>query len=192
MTDTSFQIDGTNVGNRDAIEIRVAEVGTNEREALRLALGYLYLNDGPVSIPRNRKSVAETHLTSAELFVLQWLHKRTDGKLKKLYGPTVLETVKRSRYRCEKCNFPDVRALNLEKFDEDQKPGKRCFACLCANCNTIAARKKEMTALAYERKQAAERAAAVAVIDQSAEDVTRAFNNLALRVAKSAKMTDAS
>ena len=155
MSDSSFQIDAANVENRDSIETRVAAVEEADQKDFRLALSYLYLSDGPVSIPRACKSAAQLHLDPAELFVFQWLFKRTDGKLKRLYGPSVLETVKRCRYRCEKCNFADVRALNLEKSEGVGKNAKRQFACLCANCNTIEARKKEMATQASERERAA-------------------------------------
>ena len=175
MTDSIFQIETTAIGNQDSIESRVAEVDEQEREHFRMALAYLYLDNGPKSIPRNCKAEAELHLSPAEHFVYQWLYKRTDGKLKKLYGPAVLEAVKRSRYRCEKCNFADVRALILEKSGHDAKTNKVRFACLCSNCNTIAAREKEMTALAYEKERAArlaaeKEAAEVAVVEATEAD----------------------
>ena len=110
MQDSSFQIDGTLIADGDSIEARIAVVTESDRDALRLALGYLYLDDGPLSIARDSKTQAEQYLTPVELFVFQWLYKRTDGKLRRLYGPATLEAVKRSRYRCEKCDFADVRA----------------------------------------------------------------------------------
>ena len=160
MTNSDFQIDGTLLGDRDSMEARVAAVTESDREALRLALGYLYLDDGPVSIARDQKLQAEQYLTPVELFAFQWLYKRTDGKLRRLYGPATLAAVKRARYRCEKCDFADVRALHLEKAEEEA--GRQRFACLCANCNTVAARAKEMAAVVANKELAAQLADAKA------------------------------
>jgi len=160
MTDSNFQIDGTNIGNADAIEARVAEVPESDRGPFQLALGYLYLTDGPKSIPREGKNAAEKHLNEAELFVFQWLYKRTDGKLRRIYGANVLDAVKKSRYQCAQCGFADVRALHLEKIELEAEAATPQFVCLCANCNTIAAREKEMGVVATNRKRAAEAAAA--------------------------------
>ena len=143
MTDSAFHIDGTLIGNQDSIDERVAQASESDQEAVRLSLGYLYLDDGIDSLSREHKSHAEASLTPVELFVFQWLYKRTDGKLRRHYGPRVLDAVKRSRYRCEKCNFADVRVLHLEKVETDSA-GRPKFSCLCANCNTIAAREREM------------------------------------------------
>lgn len=168
MTDSSFQIDGAIIGDRDSIEARVAVVTESEREALRLALSYLYLDDGPLSIGRDKKTQAEQHLTPVERFVLQWLHKRTDGKLRRIYGPATLEAVKRSRYRCEKCDFADVRALNLEKVDSDEEALGDRFICLCANCNTVETRAKEMAAIVSSKElaaKAAEEEAAAEIVE---------------------------
>lgn len=148
MTDSSFQIEATTIGDRGSIEARVAEVTESERETLNLALSYLYLADGPGSISRDAKSQSEQHLTPVELFVLQWLHKRTDGKLRHIYGSEALTAVKRSHYRCERCGFADVRALNIEKTECDEASAQQRFSCLCANCNTVAARAKEMANIA--------------------------------------------
>lgn len=156
MQDSSFQIDGTLIADGDSIEARIAVVTESDRDALRLALGYLYLDDGPLSIARDSKTQAEQYLTPVELFVFQWLYKRTDGKLRRLYGPATLEAVKRSRYRCEKCDFADVRALHIEKADYDEEIGRHRFACLCANCNTVEARTKEMAAIVSNKEQAAQ------------------------------------
>ena len=155
MTDSAFIIDGTLIGNHDSIDERVAQAPETIRDVVRMALGYLYLDDGLDSLSREHKSQAEAYLTPVELFVFQWLYKRTDGKLRRHYGPRVLDAVKRSRYRCEKCNFPDVRVLHLEKV-ETQSSGRPLFLCLCANCNTIAAREREM---GMQRAEKAERIA---------------------------------
>ena len=163
MTDTSFEIDGSWIDGEDLIDSRLASIDEESREAVQLVLRYLFVNGGPVSIERSIKVLAEEHLSPVEAFVLQWLHKRTDGKLRRHYGPGVLDAVKRSRYQCERCGFRDVRALNLEKAEasetkSDTKSDAH-FVCLCANCNTVAARAKEMAAVALERELAAKAAA---------------------------------
>ena len=165
MTDSNFQIDGTYLGDSDAISARVAKVPESDQESFQLALGYLYLTDGPKSIPREGKGAAEKHLSEAELFVFQWLFKRTDGKLRKIYGAKVLDAVKKSRYQCAQCGFADVRALHIEKADDEKESGEKQFVCVCANCNTIAAREKEMGVVAVSKKRAAEAAAKQAASD---------------------------
>lgn len=165
MTDSNFQIDGTNIGNADAIEARLAEVPQSDRASLQLALGYLYLMKGPKSIPREGKGAAEKHLNEAELLVFQWLYKRTDGKLRRMYGAKVLDAVKKTRYQCAQCGFADVRALHIEKLEVEEESAAQEFVCLCANCNTIAAREKEMGVLSVNRKRAAEAAARQAAMD---------------------------
>ncbi len=164
MTDSNFKIDGTFLGDLAAIETRVAEVPEADRELFQLALGYLYLADGPKSIPRDGKAAAEKHLTETENFVFQWLYKRTDGKLRRIYGANVLDAVKKSRYQCAQCAFADVRALHIEQI-ETEDDSTRQFTCLCANCNTIAAREKEMGVVATNRKRAAETAAKKAALE---------------------------
>ena len=168
MIDSSFHIDGSLVENQDSIETRIAEVPEPDQDPVRIVLGYLYLNDGQVSLMRETKSKAEPYLTPVELFVFQWLYKRTDGKLRRHYGPSVLDAVKRSRYRCERCDFADVRVLNLEKSETDSA-GRQQFACLCANCNTIAAREREMGTQLAEKERAAEQQAVAAVAAESHE-----------------------
>lgn len=159
MSEISFEIDGSWIDGHDLIDSRLGSIDEGSREAVQLVLRYLFVNGGPVSIERSVKAIAEEHLSPVENFVLQWLHKRTDGKLRRHYGRGVLDAVKRSRYQCERCGFRDVRALNLEKSEGSDGDGPAHFVCLCANCNTVAARAKEMTAIALERELAAKAAA---------------------------------
>jgi len=161
MTEIEFEIDDSWIDGEDLINSRLAAIDEGSREAVEQVLRYLFVNGGPHSIERSVKTLAEEHLSPAEKFVLQWLYKRTDGKLRRHYGPKVLDAVKRSRYRCERCGFGDVRALNLEKAergDTEAGSGSKssvAIVCLCANCNTVAARSKEMAALSLEKTLAA-------------------------------------
>ena len=159
MSETSFEIDSSWIGAEDLIDSRLASINEDAREAVSLVLRYLYVIDGPVSIERSVKTLAEEHLSAVETYVLQWLHKRTDGKLRRHYGSGVLDAVKRSGYQCEQCGFRDVRALNLEKAEGADENSPARFVCLCANCNTVAARAKEMAAVALDRELAAKTAA---------------------------------
>lgn len=182
MNDDNFQIDGTLLGNVDSIEARVAESPDDEREPLRSVLQYLYLPSGPASISKEHKSTAEKHLSVVERFVFQWLHKRTDGKLRRIYGQGALEAVKRCRYLCEQCGFADVRVLNIEKVANDeseenpadgksgQTPAASAsqFTCLCANCNTIAARVREMDKFSNRGRAGAARTAKTATPESDA------------------------
>lgn len=160
MTDSNFQIDRANIDNQPAIDARVAEVPESDREAFQLALGYLYLHDGPTTIPRDGKAAAEKHLNEVERFTFNWLFKRTNGKLKRFYGAPALNAVKKSEYRCVKCGFSDLRALHIEETEFDEETQTQNFECVCANCNIIAAREKEMSHLALNKKQEAETATA--------------------------------
>lgn len=165
MTEISFEIDDSWIDGEDLINARLASIEEGSRAAVELVLRYLFVSGGPHTIDRSAKTLAEEHLSPAEKFVLQWLYKRTDGKLRRHYGPGVLDAVKRSRYRCERCGFRDVRALNLEKTERDEpeaesgSKGRVNLVCLCANCNTVAARAKEMAAVTSEREAAAKAAA---------------------------------
>jgi len=173
MSDTSFEIDASWIDGEDLIDARLAKIDEGSREAVQLVLRYLFVKDGPVSIEKSVKALAEEHLSPVERFVFQWLHKRTDGKLRRHYGPAVLDAVKRSRYQCEQCGFRDVRALNLEKAETSNEDNP-AFVCLCANCNTVAARKKEMAAVALDRELAAKAAAELAEAElQDAEPDAR-------------------
>ena len=158
MSETSFEIDGSWIDGEDLIDSRLASINEDSRKAVNVVLRYLYVVDGPVSIERSVKTLAEEHLSVVETYVLQWLYKRTDGKLRRHYGSGVLDAVKRTRYQCERCGFRDVRALNLEKAEGADKDSHARFACLCANCNTVAARAKEMAAIALDRELAAKAA----------------------------------
>ena len=65
MQDSSFQVDETLIGNSDSIEARVDVVEESDRDALRRTLGYLYLEDGPLSVPRDSKPKAEQYFDSS-------------------------------------------------------------------------------------------------------------------------------
>lgn len=150
----SFTLDTTLLGNEPSIDARVAALPEADQDAVRHTLCYLYLPNGPVSISREFKSTSEPHLNAVEHFLLQWLFKRTDGKLRRHYGPAALSVARRAKYQCEQCGFSDVRALNLEqKASNDPDTQRPEFECLCANCNTVAARSREMAQLAADREK---------------------------------------
>jgi hypothetical protein len=125
------------------IEFRVNAVSKKERGSLRSALRYLYEDDGPVNLLKARLRVAQPHLEEAERIVTRWLHPRTNGHLRKSYGPDALRAARASRYRCEHCGFADVRVLNLDHVNG--RVAGALFACLCANCHAIKSRKFDWT-----------------------------------------------
>ena len=136
-------IDGGRFNDDTYIAARTAAVPDKDRGSLRTALDYLYKDDGPVNLPRIRLLVAEPHLELAERLVIRWLYTRTNGKLRRDYGATALHAARGSRYRCEVCNFADVRVLNLDHVDEHVAGTP--FACLCANCHSIKSRACDWT-----------------------------------------------
>ena len=136
-------IDATRFNNNGHVESRLAAVRTEEQGALRTALSYLYLDDGPINLPRLRLLAAESHLDATERIVIRWLYTRTNGSLRSEYGADALRAARASRYRCETCGFADVRVLNLDHVNG--RTAGTPFACLCANCHTIKSREKDWT-----------------------------------------------
>jgi hypothetical protein len=96
-----------------------------------------------VNLPRERLLRAERHLEAAERIVIRWLYTRTNGNLRSSYGASALRAARASRYRCQECNFGDVRVLNLDHVNG--RVAGSPFACLCANCHTIKSRKSDWT-----------------------------------------------
>ena len=143
MSELVITIDNSRFNDTQYLEYRVAQVPNSDSGALRTALKYLYLDDGPVNLPRERLRIAENYLDPAEMIVVRWLYTRTNGSLRKEYGADSLIAARLNRYQCESCGFSDVRALNLDHVDgrTDTTP----FACLCANCHTIKSRAQDWT-----------------------------------------------
>jgi hypothetical protein len=119
----------------------LASVRASDRGALLTALKYLYMDSGPINLPRDRLKIAKPYLDDAERAVIEWLKTRTNGSERRNYGKGALIAARRSRYRCERCGFADVRTLNLDHVEgrEIATP----FACLCANCHTIKSRQED-------------------------------------------------
>lgn len=138
-------IDAESFNNSSLIEARVVGVGASAQGALRTALCFLYQDDGPLNLPRQRLVLAEEFLDEAERIVIRWLYTRTNGSLRKTYGSAALVAARVSRYRCEVCGFPDVRVLNIDHVDG--RVVGTAFACLCANCHAIKSRKHDWTGL---------------------------------------------
>lgn len=138
-----FEIDPFRFNNREEIDLRILSANESDRGSLRTALGYLYLDDGPVNLPRDRMLAAEPYLDSPEKMLIRWLYTRTNGKLRKTYGSMALRAARTQRYRCQECKVADVRVLNLDHVS-GKVPGTE-FACLCANCHTIKSRKSDWT-----------------------------------------------
>ncbi len=136
-------IDGSRFNDDEYIESRTETVPVPDRGSLRTALAYLYKDDGPVNLPRDRLLVAEPHLEAAERLVIRWLYTRTNGNLRSSYGVAALRAARASRYLCEVCKFADVRVLNLDHVNG--RVVGTPFACLCANCHTIKSRASDWT-----------------------------------------------
>lgn len=139
----SFEVDKSRFNNETHIESRVAAVPVKDRGSLRTALAYLYYDDGPINLPRDRLVAATPHLEVVERLVIRWLYTRTNGKLRRSYGAGALHAARGSRYRCQVCNFADVRVLNLDHVNG--RVSGTPFACLCANCHTIKSREIDWT-----------------------------------------------
>lgn len=147
-----LSIDRRRFNNDRHIANRILLVPTAARGALRSALLYLYMDDGPRNLPRQRLLLAAPYLEAAELVVVRWLYTRTNGSLRKSYGAAALIAARTSRYRCGECKFPDVRVLNLDHIDG--RVYGTGFACLCANCHAIKSRKSDWTGTKPQRESA--------------------------------------
>lgn len=136
-------IESSRFNDDEYIESRALAVPVPDRGSLRTALSYLYKDHGPVNLPRDRLRIAEPHLEAAERLIIRWLYTRTNGNLRSSYGAAALRAARTSRYRCEVCEFTDVRVLNLDHVNG--RVAGTPFACLCANCHTIKSRARDWT-----------------------------------------------
>lgn len=121
-----MQIDTSNFNDRLAIEERVSLVEDTARGALRTALSYLYLDDGPTNLPRARIQAAIAHLDPAENIVMRWPFTRTNGSGRRSYGKDALHAARRSRYQCETCGMADVRGAGPTSMRYRQMVALRC------------------------------------------------------------------
>src|SRR2546426_13721 len=119
------------------ISRRVDEAREEIRRAVRCALAYLYLSDGPKNIRRPIIRDAWPHLDPAERIALRWLQTRTNGSLRSTYGHAAAAEARAARFRCRDCGQFDVRTLQLDHVDGR---GSKRFRCLCANCHQIKSR----------------------------------------------------
>jgi hypothetical protein len=124
-------IDQTRFNDTDAIEFRAAG-----NDALRATLTYLYLDDGPFTLPEETRKAAELYLDPAERLLVGWLAIRSKGYLGNSDGQAEMTAARRAQYRCEECGYPDVLVLNLDEIEGG-------LALLCANCHVIVTRWKE-------------------------------------------------
>jgi hypothetical protein len=138
-----LSIEADRFNNDHHLETRLAVVPPSHRGALRTALGYLYNDNGPINLPRDRLLLAEVYLEEAERLIIRWLYTRTNGNLRSAYGAVALRAARASRYRCEVCGFADVRVLNLDHVNG--RVADTPFKCLCANCHTIKSRENDWT-----------------------------------------------
>ena len=136
-------IDPMRFNNDVYVNERVLAAESKDQGSLRSALTYLYIDTGPINLPRNRQKIAEKYLEEAEKILIRWLVIRTNGSERKNYGSRALVAARSARYRCERCGFSDIRCLNLDNMD-GRVYGTE-FACLCANCHTIKSREKDWT-----------------------------------------------
>jgi hypothetical protein len=134
-------VDHSRFNNEAYIWSRVSSAAPPDRGSLQTALKYLYMDNGPINLPRDRLKTTKPYLDDAERVVIQWLQTRTNGSERRNFGSPALIAARRSRYRCEHCGFADVRTLNLDHV-EGRIVGAS-FACLCANCHTIKSRQKD-------------------------------------------------
>lgn len=112
-----LSIDLTRFNDDALIQKRITEATFPDRGSLHTALKYLYMDDGPINLPRDRLKLAKPYLDEAERILIQWLQTRTNGSERRNYGKDALLAARRSRYRCQHCGFADIRTLNLDHVE---------------------------------------------------------------------------
>lgn len=132
--------------NPEYIESRLAVGDAAVVGALRTALKYLYLTEGPVNLPHERFKRSKPFLEPAESVVASWLYTRTNGSARKNYGAAALRAARKQRYRCEHCGHADVRVLNLDHVEG--RGNRELFACLCSNCHCLKSRARDWSGVA--------------------------------------------
>ena len=137
----AFAVDAARFNDGGQVESRLAAAPAEVRGALKTALTYLYFDAGPANLPRARLRLAEPYLEPVERITARWMQTRTNGRLRRAYGPGALHAARAGRYRCADCGYADVRALNIDHVDG--KVAGTAFACLCANCHAIQSRDKD-------------------------------------------------
>jgi len=136
----SFAVLEERFNNLDLIEKRVKCVPTDVQGSLRSTLKYLYIEDGPVNLQKDRLKMSVSYLDENEIILAKWLITRTNGSLRKTYGKNALLAARTAHYKCKQCGYPDLRVLHLDHV-EGKRNNKSTFACLCANCHNIKSRK---------------------------------------------------
>lgn len=138
-----MNIDLEAFNNAELISKRVNAAEKSAQGSLKSTLTYLYNDEGPRNLDRDRMLAAIPYLSPAEQIVTKWMQTRTNGSERKNYGAGALLAARKTRYRCAVCKFDDVRTLNIDHVD-GRVPGTG-FACLCANCHTIKSREENWT-----------------------------------------------
>lgn len=118
------------------IEARAEAQEPANRTAFRRAMRYLYLAEGATNLARDYMLAALPTLEAREKRAIRWLYTRTNGSERKNYGPDCVVAMRKAKFRCQRCGFPDVRALQVDHVTgRTHKPF--VFQCLCANCHAI-------------------------------------------------------
>lgn len=143
LLDDKYVVPESRFNNQDYIEGRLKSCQTEDVGSLHTTLKYLYVEKGPTNLPKERFNRSMKYLEARELVATRWLRTRTNGNLRKTYGALALKSARSARYRCERCKYPDVRALHLDHVRG--RHHRKEFACLCANCHNIKSREKDWT-----------------------------------------------
>ena len=146
-----FVVPNDRFSNETYIEKRVGQVPSQFRGSFRTVLRYLYLQNGPTNLPKDRLTLSIPYLDSSETIVVRWLRTRTNGSQRKNYGAPALKVARNAKYKCEECGFPDVRTLHLDHI-QGRLSGSQ-FRCLCANCHNIKSRKEDWTGVKRTRRR---------------------------------------
>lgn len=122
--------------NASLIETRAEAHPPEQRPAFRRAMRYLYMADGAKNLSRDQMLACLPTLEPREKRAIRWIYTRTNGSERKNYGPDSIVAMRKARFRCQRCRFPDVRTLQVDHVT-GRKVKPFVFQCLCANCHSI-------------------------------------------------------
>ena len=133
-----FCIPPGKLGNEGDIRERIQQAPEESRSALKTTLSYLYLEAGPINLSTRQFSVAEPFLLPSETILAKYLKSKTTGPKRPAYGGTALSHARSVGYKCQCCDYADVRVLNL---DHAHGRAAQSFLLLCANCHNLKSRR---------------------------------------------------
>jgi hypothetical protein len=122
--------------NAALIDVRARNHDPTKRAAFSRAMRFLYMSNGAKNLSRDQMLACLPTLEAREKRAIRWIYTRTNGSERKNYGPDSIVAMRKAKFRCQRCGFPDVRTLQVDHVT-GRKAKPFVFQCLCANCHSI-------------------------------------------------------